>query len=79
MTAHDVLLSICIPTFNRSKLLESALRSVLREFPNESVEVLILDNASGDDTPEVAELFCRKYGHVRYIRAGPAQAGYRCG
>lgn len=46
------LLSITIPTFNRGKLLGILLDSVARDFPvwPEDLEVVVLDNASTDDT-----------------------------
>lgn len=49
----DMLLSICIPTYNRKKYLVETLRHVLSQldsFRNE-VELLISDNCS-PDSPE---------------------------
>jgi len=41
--------SVIIPTFNRSKMVERALQSVLdQDYPN--FEVLVVDDGSGDDT-----------------------------
>ncbi len=51
-------LSLCIPTYNRAPLLKQSLTAVLAQVdPQEAaqVEVLVLDNASGDSTPEVVE------------------------
>ena len=50
------LLSLCIPTYNRAALLGQSLGAIFSQIGPEDaawVEVLILDNASTDDTPAV--------------------------
>ena len=50
------LLSLCLPTYNRAPLLAQALRAVLEQIPPPEaahLEVLVLDNASPDNTAEV--------------------------
>jgi glycosyltransferase involved in cell wall biosynthesis len=46
------LLAITIPTYNRSELLGTLLDSISQDFPTwpEGLEVIVLDNASTDDT-----------------------------
>src|SRR5262245_43507207 len=44
--------TVAIPTLNRASYLEEAARSVLAQTFSD-LELLILDNASDDDTPEV--------------------------
>ena len=69
ITASEKLLSICIPTFDRSNLLARSLQSVLDdEFPWDTVEVVVLDNASRDDTGRVVERVLSRNSHVRYVR-----------
>ena len=51
-----MLISVCIPTYNRSALLREALHSVLDQ-PLNDVEIIISDNASTDGTPEVVASF----------------------
>ncbi len=57
----DKILSICVPTYNRSRYLETLLTNVraqLDEFGlRDSIEVIVSDNASADNTPEVAQKF----------------------
>jgi glycosyl transferase family 2 len=63
------LLSICLPTHNRAGLLRLALRSLLPQVAarREEVELVVSDNASTDDTPEVlAE--ARALGPFRHYR-----------
>jgi len=60
--------SICIPTRNRAKLLEVTLQSI-RAQGYADTEVLVLDDASTDETPSMVE----RYPWVtwaRYERAG---------
>jgi glycosyltransferase involved in cell wall biosynthesis len=49
----QLLITVAICTRNRASFLEKAVRSVLPQM-NETVELLIVDNASTDDTAEVA-------------------------
>ena len=48
----NILLSICIPTYNRAKYLKEALESILPQTSDE-IEIVVSDNASPDDTREV--------------------------
>ena len=67
-----VLLSICIPTYNRGEFLEKTLFSIAcqRIFRESGcVEVVIADNGSTDNTRQVAKAFQARYpGKVRYSR-----------
>lgn len=49
------ILSICIPTLNRSKLLEILLENLTREISSclDKIEIVVADNASTDATAEV--------------------------
>lgn len=50
------LVSICIPTYNRSLFLKEAIASALAtDYPN--IEVVVSDNASTDDTCQVVQSF----------------------
>ena len=67
------LLSVCLPTYQRAALLESALRAVLEQITPEmtqAVEVVILDNASPDETPAVVASVLADFSEipVRYVR-----------
>ena len=57
--------SIVIPTFNRSDLFPYAIRSILNQ-TFEDFEIIISDNCSADDTPEVAKQFTDP--RVKYVR-----------
>ena len=63
------LLSICIPTFNRSSLLKVALLSLLEQMKGheKDIEIIVSDNCSSDDTQQVAE-WAKGIGPFRYNR-----------
>lgn len=58
-------ISVCIPTFNRADLIEQTLQSVVNQTVK-PYEVIIIDNASTDNTYEIVEKYF-KYG-FKYIR-----------
>lgn len=64
------LLSICIPTYNRSVYLEKCLDSVVsqKEFYNGRVEVIISDNNSDDDTEFVGSKYASVYEDIKYFK-----------
>lgn len=55
-----ILLSICIPTYNRSQYLESALSKLLREY-DDNFELVIVDGGSKDDTLNIVEKYKNKF------------------
>jgi glycosyltransferase involved in cell wall biosynthesis len=57
--------SVVIPTFNRGDLLPYAVQSVLKQ-TFEDFEIIVSDNCSSDDTPQVAKQF--EGSRFRYLR-----------
>src|ERR1700750_881790 len=76
------LVSVYIPTRNRSALLRRAIDSVLEQtYPD--IEILICDEASTDDTGEVGAEYARRHpGKFTYLRndtpQGACRARNRC-
>mgnify|MGYP003575211541 CR=1 FL=1 len=62
---NNILLSICIPTFNRAAILDKTLDDLTSnsEFEINKIEVIISDNCSTDNTREVVS----KYPQVKYF------------
>ena len=58
--------SIIIPTYNRAPLLKYALDSVMAQ-SFQDFEVILVDDASTDDTEQLVERYSRE---VRYVRLG---------
>lgn len=71
MDFNQPLLSICIPTYNRCKILEENIIKIisLSEFDDE-VQLIINDNASTDDTPAVVKKIINenKNKNIKYYR-----------
>ena len=67
-TANSLLLTICIPTFNRERSLKQCINSILSQNPPPDVEILICDNASPDGTENVVSSFVEHNSNIRYIR-----------
>ncbi|MBE6105122.1 glycosyltransferase [Anaerovibrio lipolyticus] len=62
------LLTIGIPTYNRSKYLDRCLGAVLSDIGNDdSIEVLVSDNASKDNTAEVLARYKSLYSNLRVV------------
>jgi glycosyltransferase involved in cell wall biosynthesis len=62
-------LSICILTFNRIKQLQEELDSILSQvIANNSIEILISDDASTDNTEEIIHHYMERFDYIRYIR-----------
>jgi glycosyltransferase involved in cell wall biosynthesis len=59
--------SVVIPVYNRPRLLGEAVESVLRESTTVSLEIVIVDDCSTDETWEVAQAFAAR--HPDTIRA----------
>lgn len=58
-------LSICIPTYNRAKILDKTLFHIVSQNISH-VEIIVSDNASVDETEEIVEKY-KKYG-IKYYK-----------
>jgi len=68
-----VLLSIGVPTYNRAKLLEETINSIVAAMRSASVkdvevELIISDNASTDDTPHMMAKLKQQYPFIKCLR-----------
>jgi glycosyltransferase involved in cell wall biosynthesis len=70
--SNQKLLSISIPTWNRSKLihelLEGLIAQILKYNLSESVEIVVSNNGSEDNTHEIVEELKSKYSFITYNR-----------
>lgn len=64
----NIILSICIPTYNRSKYLNSSLKSIFKQIENnQNVEVIVCDNDSTDNTSEIVKSY-ENHLNFKYFR-----------
>lgn len=69
MEQNKILLSICIPTYNRADVLRDVLEKITSDPAfDQEVEIIISDNHSTDHAKEVALPFQDKYPNVFYYR-----------
>ena len=61
------MLSIVIPTHNRADLLRACLASVVQHAPS-GTEVIVVDDASKDNSLEILEAFTQKHSIIRLCR-----------
>ena len=59
--------TIVIPVYNRRDLTEQCLKSIKNHTPDGAYEVIVVDNASGEDTYHYLQS-CKKDGLIRFIR-----------
>jgi hypothetical protein len=67
-SADGPLVSVIMPVFNGGAFLETAIRGVLAQ-TYKNLELLIVDDASTDDSKQVAQKFAKKDARVRVISA----------
>ncbi|WP_110456335.1 glycosyltransferase [Shewanella algidipiscicola] len=72
MKDNDRKVSVYIPTHNRSCLLFRAVYSVLNQ-DYKNIEVVISDDGSSDDTPDICNALMLRDDRVRYIRTETAR------
>ncbi|MCA9374480.1 glycosyltransferase family 2 protein [Candidatus Peregrinibacteria bacterium] len=61
-------ISVVIPTYNRSSILQECLQALVeQDLPRKDYEVIVVDDGSQDRTKEVAEEFVHAHDHIRYF------------
>lgn len=62
-------LTVIIPTFNRAYILRECLEAIEhQDLPQKDFEVIVVDDGSKDDTPDVVDSFKGKIHHLYYFR-----------
>lgn len=61
------LVSVCIPTYNRSNSLKRAIKNILAQTYTE-IEILISDNCSTDETASLCESLIKENNKIKYFR-----------
>ncbi len=63
----EKLISVVIPTYNRSVLLKRAIDSLLSQ-AYKNIEIIVVDDASSDDTESVVRNYLLQCDNIRYYR-----------
>lgn len=75
-------ISICIPTYNRADELKDLFDSIIRAGNNDSIEVVVSDNASTDNTGDVIAAYRGRFECFTYFRwptnQGPDRNFIKC-
>ena len=66
----SIKLSVAIPTYNGSYYIRETLDSIISQLDDidEEIEIVISDNASTDQTPEIIRGYRNKYPLIKYFR-----------
>ena len=64
---NNIRLSICIPTYNRADYIKETLDSVLSQM-HSSVEIVISDNGSEDNTTEIISEYQKVFKKITYFQ-----------
>lgn len=70
-SSKETILSICIPTWNRSHFLKKSLSSLKKQISEQNkklLEIYVSDNCSDDDTKDVVESFISNGLPIKYFR-----------
>ncbi len=63
---NNIMISICIPTYNRKNELKRLLESLESDFNNEQLEIIINDNCSNDGTEEMIHRIQKNTSCIKY-------------
>lgn len=75
MSNYHPILSICIPTYNRSDVLKRCIESIIKNNGFcEDVEIVISDNCSTDDTECISRDYASRFTNISYFK-NPTNVG----
>ena len=61
---QKTLISVLVTTYNQEQYIEKALRSVLEQECDADIELLVGDDCSTDNTPEIIEKLAAEFPHI---------------
>ena len=65
----NIILSVCIATYNRADYIEQTLQSFLSKH-NDNIEILVGDSSTNQLTREIVERYNRQFQYLKYINLG---------
>jgi cellulose synthase/poly-beta-1,6-N-acetylglucosamine synthase-like glycosyltransferase len=67
---HHPLLSVIIPAYNEEKVIGKKIRSIYEgNYPDDKLEVLVMSDASTDNTDEIVRELTKEFPSLRFFRA----------
>lgn len=60
-------LTVIIPLYNREDYIETAIHSLLRQQGECELDILVVNDGSTDNGPEIVRRLAREHGHIRLI------------
>jgi len=64
--SYEPTISIIIPTYNEEKTIKKKLDNLLQvDYPKEKIEIIVVDSASSDKTPEIVEEWAKKHPEIK--------------
>ena len=73
---YQPTVSILIPARNEEKVIGRILQRMTElTYPKEKLQILVIDDASTDNTEEIAKQYSRKYGYIKLIRRNEKEGG----
>jgi glycosyltransferase involved in cell wall biosynthesis len=77
MFVHNPLVSVIIPTYNYAHYIGEAIASILNsDFPQEEIEIIVVDDGSTDGTAQVVEQYGDRVHYIWQENFGKAWATY---
>ena len=66
MNLQNILFSIILPTYNRSKSVDKTIQSVINQ-TYKDWELVVIDDGSTDNTKEILDEFKKQDKRIKYI------------
>lgn len=66
--------SVIVPVYNGEKTVKRTLDSLLNQ-TLQGMEIIVVDDGSTDNTPQILDEYAQKYGHIRVIHQKNAYVG----
>lgn len=60
--------SVIMPAFNAARFIDAAIASLLREHETVDLDIIVIDDASTDDTRTIVEHFAREFREIRLLQ-----------